>query len=75
MRTESRQHRFEAGNQVRFLGKPVGRLRATGPYEVVSQLPIDAGGIRYRVKSSLETHARVADEEDLEHAYAHGPSP
>ena len=44
------------------------RMAAEGFYEVIRQLPDDAGEFYYRIKSSREAHERVAKESELEKA-------
>ena len=57
-------HKYSVGERVNFAGRArVGG--ASGDYEVVKLLPIEAGQFLYRIKSALERHERVVDEEQL----------
>jgi hypothetical protein len=38
---------------------------APGPYEVVQRMPREGSEYRYRIKSLVEAHVRVANESDL----------
>jgi hypothetical protein len=59
-------HKFVIGQSVDFSGKLSSMLRPSGPFEVVSVLPVDeANSPTYRVKSEAEPFARVAKETDL----------
>jgi hypothetical protein len=61
-------HRFRVGQKVQLSrGYPL-RMAAAGFYEVIRQLPDDAGEFCYRIKSSREAHERVAKESELEKA-------
>jgi hypothetical protein len=55
-------HRFPIGNMVRFSEGPT---KDTGPYEILAHLPESDGISQYRIKSSYETHQRVAKETEL----------
>ncbi len=59
-------HKFAIGQAVDFDRKLPSMSRPTGPYEVVSVLPVDeANSPTYRVKSKAEPFARAAKEADL----------
>jgi hypothetical protein len=59
-------HIFTIGQMVEFVGNIPSILEPTGPYEVVSVMPVDgANSPTYRVKSQAEPFARVAKETDL----------
>jgi hypothetical protein len=59
-------HKFLIGQAVAFDGNLPSMSRPTGPFEVVSVLPVDAGNSpTYRVKSKTEPFARAAKESDL----------
>jgi hypothetical protein len=54
-------HRFPIGNMVRFREGPT---KNTGLYEILAHLPESDGILQY-IKSSYETHQRVAKETEL----------
>ena len=59
-------HRFRIGQKVQLTqGYPL-RKETAGAYTIVRQLPDVAGEFQYRIKSSRESHERVANERDLE---------
>jgi hypothetical protein len=58
---------FKAGENVQLSRTMRNRNAASGPYEVVRQLPTgDDGERQYRLKSASESHERVAKESELE---------
>ncbi len=60
------RHKFAIGQTVDFDRRVTSISRPTGPYEVVSVLPVDeANSPTYRVKSKAEPFARAARETDL----------
>jgi hypothetical protein len=62
-------HRYKAGQQVRFLPSFPNRNAAGGTYQVTRQLPTsDDGELRYRIKNPHEQHERVAKESELQRA-------
>jgi hypothetical protein len=61
-------HRFRVGQKVQLSRGYPFRMAADGFYEVVRQLPDNAGEFYYRIKSSREAHERVAKESELEKA-------
>jgi len=61
-------HRFRVGQKVQLSRGYPFRMAAEGFYEVVRQLPDNAGEFYYRIKSSREAHERVAKESELEKA-------
>ena len=61
-------HRFRVGQKVQFSHNYSLRSAADGPYEIIRQLPDNAGEFYYRIKSSRENHERVAKESELEKA-------
>ena len=59
-------HKFVIGQAVDFDWRLPSMSRPSGPYEVVSVLPVDEGNSpTYRVKSKAEPFARAAKETDL----------
>jgi hypothetical protein len=59
-------HKFVIGQAVDFDRRLTSMSRPSGPYEVVSVLPVDEGNSpTYRVKSKAEPFARAAKEADL----------
>jgi hypothetical protein len=59
-------HKFVTGQAVDFNIRLPAMSRPSGPFEVVSVLPVDeANSPTYRVKSKVEPFARVAKETDL----------
>jgi hypothetical protein len=63
-------HRFRVGQKVQLTRSYPLRMAADGFYEVIRQLPDNAGEFYYRIKSSREAHERVAKESELEKAWA-----
>jgi hypothetical protein len=62
-------HRYKAGQRVRFFPGLANRNAAGGTYEVMRQLPIgDDGEHRYRIKNTNEHYERVAKENELQRA-------
>jgi hypothetical protein len=62
-------HRYKAGQRVRFLRSFPNRNAADGTYEVTRQLPSSGDGEhQYRIKSAREHHERVVKESELERA-------
>ena len=60
------RHKFAIGQTVDFDRRVTSISRPTGPYEVVSVLPVDeADSPTYRVKSEAEPFSRAARENDL----------
>ena len=59
-------HKFLIGQAVDFNSRLPSMSRPSGPFEVVSVLPVDeANSPTYRVKSEAEPFARAAREFDL----------
>jgi hypothetical protein len=59
-------HKFVIGQAVDFDSRLPSMSRPSGPYEVVSVLPVDeSNSPTYRVKSRAEPFARSARETDL----------
>ena len=66
------EHKFIAGQSVRSLGTTstslYGRnivLMPAGIYDIVRTMPMLAGKLQYRVRSSSDGHERVVVEDDL----------
>ncbi len=62
-----RTHRFNVGQNVRFVSGIVGRPGAGGNYKVIRILPLEGDEQHYRIKSASEPHERVARESQLDH--------
>ena len=60
-------HQFHIGQTV-YLRPSAARNAAAGLYEVRAVLPEEDGRLRYRVKSLIEPHERVASEQELSEA-------
>ena len=60
-------HKFKIGEIVMLKGS-VSRNVPGGVYEVVKQLPHNGHEFEYRIKSSSQSHERVAKETDLTRA-------
>lgn len=59
-------HKFAIGQAVDFNSRLPSMSRPTGPFQVVSVLPVDEGNFpTYRVKSNAEPFERAAKETDL----------
>jgi hypothetical protein len=59
-------HKFKVGQTVRFEPNTwYHRNSVPGPYEVRKQLPERNGEFEYHVKSSNESHERVARESQI----------
>jgi hypothetical protein len=58
------RHKFKVGQMVSAAPK-ARRTIPTGDYEVIRQLPADAEGFQYQVKSIRDGHQRVVHEADL----------
>ena len=62
-------HKFKVGQTVRFEHNTwYFRNSVPGSYEVRKQLPERNGEFEYHVKSSTETHERVATESQISRA-------
>jgi hypothetical protein len=59
---------FEPGQKVTITARAWGSKEARGAYKVVRQLPPDARGNLYRIRSELEQHDRVVTEAQLSRA-------
>jgi hypothetical protein len=58
-------HKFKVGQLVDFAPSRLGMPTSGRQYEVVRQLPAEAGEFQYRVKSRGETFERMAKESEL----------
>ena len=58
-------HKFKVGQLVDYAPARPGMPTAGRQYEVVRQLPAEAGEFQYRVKSKGETFERMAKESEL----------
>lgn len=61
-------HKFQPGDKVFLLQSAYLRSAAPGVYEVVRQMPEQAGECIYRIKNERETYERAARESQLEKA-------
>jgi hypothetical protein len=59
-------HSFDIGNLVRLSKRFPARKAASGPYNVVAQLPERDGQFQYRIKSGCEPFYRTVAESELE---------
>ena len=59
------QHKFKVGQLVDFAPSRPGMPTPGRQYEIVRQLPPEAGEFQYRVKSKGETFERIAKESEL----------
>jgi hypothetical protein len=57
-------HRYRIGQQVELL-RSTQRSSALGPYSIVSLVPIEGDGPKYRLKGDNERHERIVCERDL----------
>jgi hypothetical protein len=57
-------HKFKIGQLVNYLG----RVRASGVYQVTQLLPPEGEVFQYRIKNPNEPHERVAKEHELRSA-------
>ena len=60
--------KFHPGDKVYLLQSPYLRNAAPGLYEVVRQMPEQAGEFIYRIKNERENYERAAAESQLERA-------
>jgi hypothetical protein len=60
------EHSFNTGNVVRLSKRYPARKAASGPYEIVAQLPERDGQFQYRIKSGCEPFYRTVAESELE---------
>ena len=62
--TPSPTHRFQIGQTVALSGSMFER-RTTESFKISRLLPVEAGIVQYRIKSTSNNHERVADESRL----------
>ncbi len=60
------KHKFLIGQMVKFTASSVARPAASGPFEIVKQLPSDGDERQYRIRNSSEAFERVARESQLD---------
>lgn len=60
-------YQFKIHQSVQFRYHERLRSAAPGEYEVVGYQPNEDGEPRYRIKSTLERHERIARESELSH--------
>jgi hypothetical protein len=60
-------YQFKIRQSVQFKHHERTRPAARGLYEVVGYQPTEDGEPRYRIKSTLEQHERIALESELSH--------
>ena len=58
-------YQFRINQSVRFRHYERMRSAARGQYEIVGYQPNEDGEPRYRIKSALEQHERIARESEL----------
>jgi hypothetical protein len=58
-------HKFSVGENVTFLPSIVDYNVPAGTYRIVRQMPMEAGGFTYRVKSVNDGQERVMRESQL----------
>lgn len=68
-------HKFSVGQEVKFQPSIVDYNVPAGTYRVVRQMPMEAGGFTYRVKSVADGHERVIRESQLSADGARVPVP
>jgi hypothetical protein len=56
---------FKIGEMVDYRPSVRFANKARGPYQITQRMPSDDGEFRYRIKSSNESHERVASESEL----------
>ena len=61
-------HKFQPGDKVYLLQSAYLRNAAPGVYEIVRQMPEQAGEFIYRIKNVSENYERAAKESQLEKA-------
>jgi hypothetical protein len=62
-------HKFKVGQIVQFSPLAMRFFHAAaGPYEITRRLPYAGGEFEYHIKSSEETHERIAKESQLNSA-------
>lgn len=59
------RYQFKIRQSVQFRYHEWSRSAAPGQYEVVAYQPNEDGEPRYRIKSTLERHERIARESEL----------
>jgi len=59
------QYKFNIGQPIKFRFSGRTRSAASGSYEIVGYQPDEDGERRYRIKSDLEKHERIAREIEL----------
>jgi hypothetical protein len=60
------QHKYSAGQNVKFNPDRYGEASARGAYTIVRTLPETAGALQYRVKAKVDGQERVVREDQLE---------
>ncbi len=59
-------HKFQVGQTVCFISRPIGHMTANDIYQIVKLLPSDGDDYQYRIKSENEAFERVARESQLD---------
>jgi len=59
------RHKFTVGQEVGFLPSAMDFNVPRGTYRIVRQLPLEAGGFQYRVKTVADGHERLISERQL----------
>jgi len=60
------QHKYSAGQNVRFTPDRYGEATARGAYTIVKTLPETGGVPQYRVKAKVDGCERIVREDQLE---------
>ena len=60
------QHKYSAGQNVRFTPDRYADASARGAYTIVRTLPESGGVVQYRVKAKVDGRERVVREDQLE---------
>jgi len=60
------QHKFSAGQSVRFTPDRHSEATAHGTYTIVKTMPETGGVLQYRVKAKSDGHERIVRENQLD---------
>jgi hypothetical protein len=61
-----KSHKYQVGQTVCFVSRPIGHMAANDIYQIVKLLPSDGDDYQYRIKSANEAFERVAKESQLD---------
>lgn len=59
-------HKYKVGETVRYTSNVMRRFGATGRFMIVRLLPSEGAERQYQIKSTTESHERVAKESQLD---------